>query len=357
MNFESDNILECSDIDDMFIATNFINLCKMYKKNKIKRIGRKRRWYARPINKDWSSAGYLAHGNSIQTIAFSHKLGKTTVRNIILETCEIIWNLLSPIYASEPTTSQYIDIEQDFSRMWNIPNCVGAIDLKHIALKCPPNSSSILLYCADGGLRCKVHFNCGKCRKLWQPNHFSCVSLWGIIINNTVPVPPNKCLHNASTVPFPHFFIGDAAFPLRSNLMRPYPESNLDRTKTVFNYRLSRARRVIENTFGILAARWRILLTTLECSPENAEKVVLACIVLHNFIMMHRRWYCPNNFVDREEENGVIQQGEWRNETRRQTLRSISTHMRRSAETAIDLRNRLADFFCNDGAISNQNIV
>ncbi|KAI8117884.1 Protein ANTAGONIST OF LIKE HETEROCHROMATIN PROTEIN 1, partial [Lucilia cuprina] len=159
-----------------------------------------RRWYARPINKDWPSAGYfkkvfkkiksvdeenffihtrmtknvyelllsliktslrkpgqrifpeerlsitlfyLAHGNSIQTIAWSHKLGKTTVRNIILETCEIIWNLLSPIYACEPTTSQYIDIENDFSRMWNIPNCVGAIDGKHIALKCPPNSGSM----------------------------------------------------------------------------------------------------------------------------------------------------------------------------------------------------------------------
>lgn len=86
---------------------------------------------------------YLAHGNSIQSIAWSYKLGKTTVRNIIFETCEVLWRLLSPIYVSEPTTSQYIDIEKDFRNMWNIPNCVGAIDGKHIALKCPPNSGSM----------------------------------------------------------------------------------------------------------------------------------------------------------------------------------------------------------------------
>ncbi|XP_065361951.1 uncharacterized protein LOC135955532 [Calliphora vicina] len=134
------------------------------------------------------------------------------------------------------------------------------------------------------------------------------------VLNNEVPVPLSKPLSVTSTSQFPHYFIGDAAFPLRSNLMRPYPGTNLDRTKTVFNYRLSRARRVIENAFGILAARWRILLTTLECSPDNSEIIVLACIALHNFIMLNdqERFYCTIHFVDHEEEDGNIHEGEWR---------------------------------------------
>lgn len=79
----------------------------------------------------------------MQSIAWSYKLGKTTVRNIILETCEVIWRLLSPVYVSEPTESQYKDIANDFFNMWNIPNCVGAIDGKHIAIKCPAKSGSL----------------------------------------------------------------------------------------------------------------------------------------------------------------------------------------------------------------------
>ena len=51
--------------------------------------------------------------------------------------------------------------------------------------------------------------------------------------------------------PMPYIFLGDEAFPLKPYLLRPYPGRQLDSdAKKVFNYRLSRARRVIENTFG-----------------------------------------------------------------------------------------------------------
>lgn len=85
-------------------------------------------------------------------------------------------------------------------------------------------------------------------------------------------LPPHSILPN-STETFPHFFIGDSAFPLKKNLMRPYPGKCLPIERKIFNYRISRARVVIENAFGILVARWRILRTTLNCRPENAEKV------------------------------------------------------------------------------------
>lgn len=43
----------------------------------------------------------------------------------------------------------------------------------------------------------------------------------------------------------PHIFLGDEAFALLENLLKPYPrdQSLHDRTKAIFNYRLSRARR------------------------------------------------------------------------------------------------------------------
>lgn len=70
-------------------------------------------------------------------------MGTSTVRKIIIETCDIIWTNLSAIYVSEPNIPEYSKIADNFYRQWNMPNCVGAIDGKHINVQCPPNSHSM----------------------------------------------------------------------------------------------------------------------------------------------------------------------------------------------------------------------
>ena len=75
--------------------------------------------------------------------------------------------------------------------------------------------------------------------------------------------------------------------------MKPYPGQGIQESQAIFNYRLSRARRVIENAFGILAARWRVLMQPLQTSSENAETIVKATICLHNeecCLLSH--WFC-----------------------------------------------------------------
>ncbi|KAK8787435.1 hypothetical protein V5799_022789 [Amblyomma americanum] len=58
-----------------------------------------------------------------------------------------------------------------------------------------------------------------------------------------------------------------------------------DDYKRIFNYRLSRARRCVENAFGVMASRFRIFRRVINLLPENADYVVMASCVLHNFLV------------------------------------------------------------------------
>ena len=70
-------------------------------------------------------------------------MGRSTVREIIAETCEVLWKTLSPVYVEQPNDIVSLKILAiDFNDKWNLPNCIGAIDGKHINIEAPPTSAS-----------------------------------------------------------------------------------------------------------------------------------------------------------------------------------------------------------------------
>lgn len=104
------------------------------------------------------------------------------------------------------------------------------------------------------------------------------------LINGEADLPPAKQIYEDGPV-LPHVLIGDEAFPLTTYLMRPYPgRGGLSVDQKIFNYRLSRARRMIESTFGILVSQWRIFRKPIIANVENVHKIIEACVCLHNFI-------------------------------------------------------------------------
>ena len=83
--------------------------------------------------------------------------------------------------------------------------------------------------------------------------------------NRTLSIPTPQPLTGSTQPALPFVFVGDEAFPLKKNLLRPFPGKNLTEPLAVYNYRLSRARRIIENSFSILAARLEVFLCFLFC--------------------------------------------------------------------------------------------
>lgn len=86
---------------------------------------------------------YLAHGGSLQSLAWEFYIGKTTATRVIKDTCDVIWKVLYPIYLHKPSLQEWQEIATGFNERWNMPNCVGAIDGKHVSIQAPANSGSI----------------------------------------------------------------------------------------------------------------------------------------------------------------------------------------------------------------------
>lgn len=126
--------------------------------------------------------------------------------------------------------------------------------------------------------------------------------------------PPADTLPGTDTM-MPHMLVGDDAYPLRLDPMKPYPFRNLNTNQRIYNYRLSRAYSVVENAFGILANRFRVFRTTISLAPFKVVKIIFACLCLHNFLRQHRSdAYVPPGYVDSEDYNHQLVEGAWRQE-------------------------------------------
>ncbi len=136
---------------------------------------------------------------------------------------------------------------------------IGTIGGKHVACKAPRDSGSeyynykgfliLWVYVSGNGSSSAAQvYNNSELREGLEQNN---IMGW----SQPEPLP-----HDTQDVTY--FLVGDDAFSLRTYLMKPYGARNLHMEHRIFNYRLTMARRVVENVFGILANRFQVLLTT-----------------------------------------------------------------------------------------------
>ncbi|KAK5649473.1 hypothetical protein RI129_000502 [Pyrocoelia pectoralis] len=306
---------------------------------------------------------YLSQGTSMQVLSWTFNIGITTVHKIIHETCAVIWDQLSPVYLKSPSTEkEWQDISHGFLQRWDMPHCLGAIDGKHVNIQAPPRSGSryynykhnfsiVLLATCDSNYRF-TFVDVGA---------YGSQSDGGVLKNSifgkrleegglNIPKPSYLPFTN---ITLPHFLVADEAFPLKEYIMRPYPGKQLLDKQRIFNYWLSRTRQTIENTFGLLVARWRILKTTITANVENVDNIVKAVVVLHNFcqkeVSSTSDLYCPAGFVDSNDREN----GDWRKETPLPSVGRTGANIAR--KVVYQNRDILCDYFLSEnGQISWQ---
>ena len=105
----------------------------------------------------------------------------------------------------------------------------------------------------------------------------------------------------------PIVFVGDDAFPLSEHCMKPYGLKNTSDMERVFDYRLSRFRRISENGFDISSNRFRLFSTIAVLTPDKAVIAIMANLALHNMLRTKSsESYTPTSFADFEIPNGNV---------------------------------------------------
>jgi hypothetical protein len=259
-----------------------------------------------------------------------------------------------------PTMEEWSGIARDFYEKWNFPNCIGAIDGKHINIQAPPGSGSmyynykgfhsvVLMAVVDANYKF-VLVDIGAYGRNSDGGVLAHSAFGKALSEGRLGIPQDVPLPYTTHPNVPFVIVGDEAFPLKTNMMRPYPGKKLNEAQRIFNYRLSRARRISENAFGILASRWRLFRRVIIAHPSKVEMYVKACCVLHNFLMSKASAdYCPTLFVDREQPDGTVEWGEWREADQPSssfsTVKRVGTNF--SSQEAVAVRNAFTSYFGN----------
>lgn len=253
---------------------------------------------------------YLATGSTFTALALYFARGVSTISDIIAETTDVIWSTLKTEYMAIPTTEKWKDISNRFYELWNVPNCLGATDGKHIRIHKLPNTGStnynykgyhsivLLAICNADGLFTMIDTGYAGRNSDGGIFQASALSYWMETVGLNMPIS-SALPHDDTQQQVPYFFVADNAFPLKRNIMRPYPMTGINNIKRIYNYRMSRARKTIECTFGMMTQKFQVLLTPIRCTNyTTVNNIIKSVCVLHNFIRL--RDGAPYSATDNE---------------------------------------------------------
>ena len=298
---------------------------------------------------------FLATGNSFQSMEFGWRSAHNTIGKFVPEVCDtIVEEYAADVFHTPTTPDGWQKVTRGFQDRWNFPHVCRALDSKHVAVQKPQNTGSIyynykgffsivMLVLCDANYRA-IWAHVGSHGSESDCGIYNDSPMFQGVQEGTINLPLPEPLPNDNE-DTPYFFIGDDAFPLREHMLKPYSARYLNQDQLVFNYRMSRARRVVENLFGIMAHRFRCLLTTLEVTPENAISISKACLTLHNLFREH--YGIGRHDADEEDENNDMIPGVWRTEA---VMHEVENHLRAPRANAAGqaLHTTLMHYFNSD---------
>lgn len=252
---------------------------------------------------------------------------------------------------------EWKEVAQQFQNRWQFINCGGALDGKHIRIVRPPHSGamyynykgfySIVLMALVNADYKFMWLDIGKQGRISDGGVLEWTEFFSDLNTGKLHFPPKD--ENHTNLDF--VLIGDEAFALHKHLLKPYSKNELTHEKRIFNYRLARARNVVENAFGLLSSRFRILHSAISITNvDSINYIVAAACVLHNYLLTVSPSYGAHS------KNWKVEDGECsKNDYNRVEFVQLENNKTKNPKAEAKLnRDKYCEFFNTAGTVEWQ---
>ena len=192
----------------------------------------------------------LATGESYKSLMYQHRVSDSTISKFVPVVCDVV----SKVFIDEficflSTENDWLKMATEFEELWQFPNCIGALDGKHIALFHPFSGGSnycnyknfhsiILMALVDANYKF-LYVNIGCQGRLNDGAVYRNYSFYKSLTTDQLKIPADRQLpdlsdmndsflnQNSQQVKMPYVIVADDAYSLSRNCMKPYPQKNL----------------------------------------------------------------------------------------------------------------------------------
>ena len=245
---------------------------------------------------------YLASTAEYRTISNLFGVSVSFVCNCIKEVCEAIRRHSSNVIKF-PTGVEILQVIQEYENKWGFPMCAGCIDGTHIPILAPNENHkdyvnrkgfhSIQMQAVVDSRYLFRDVVVGWPGSVHDARVLSNSAIFKKGVDNTLFDGVESRIIQGNDVP--PLILGDPAYPFLPWLMKRYPENNdTPRVQRVFNYRLSRARMTVENTFGRFKGRFKRFSKRVDMEVSSLVNVVLSSCILHNICEAQNNEFLPD---------------------------------------------------------------
>jgi hypothetical protein len=191
-------------------------------------------------------------------------MGDSTVSLVLNENVQILKNVLQSLNMPQPTVEKFKKTAAKYHSIWNFPQCLGAIDGKHVRIICPAHAETKYFNCKsyysillpeEADATCEFTIiDVGGYDMQSDRDTFRSSRVFQVMRNKNLNIPPDESLPCAN-ISVPYVFVADDEYPLLDNLLKSYSGENLAPDDVYFNTQLCKCRKTIESAFGILYSK------------------------------------------------------------------------------------------------------